>query len=175
MKDKIKENLEKFSDSIIKQKVLDNALEKLSETFEGDIPKSMVDYQVELYYQEILHRVGGNEKKVENILKLDNLTKESYKEKMKDKASQEIKIALILQDIVKKENIDVTDEEVIQYVEPMAKQYKTDVKKLVDAYKDNGKYELLKNEVETKKAYDFLYEAIKTKKGKKLSYEELFK
>jgi trigger factor len=173
-KNKVKENLQKFADDSIKSKVINEALDKLVDTFQGDIPNSMVEYQLDMYYQDILNRVGGNEKKAENMLKLENLTKETYREKMRDRALSEIKKALIIEDIIKKENISATEEEVKKHIEPYSAKYKIAVDELLKRYKDSGRYESIKHEVDISKAYDFIYDNVKIKKGKKIVLEDLF-
>jgi len=174
LKNKIKENLKQYADSALKQKVLNNTIEKLSNTFKGDIPESMINQQTDMYYNEIIYRVGGDEKRALNLLKMDNLTKESYKEKVKDDAIFDIKKSLILQDIVKKENITVDDNEIEEYADTIAKQYKMEKDKFIKMTKETGKYDILKNELEIQKAYDFLYNNVKIKKGKKINFKDLF-
>ncbi len=173
LKNKIKDNLQKYADMTIKQRATNEALKKIVDTYNGDIPESMITQQSEYYYQDIINRVGGNEKKAESILKMDNLNKEAYLEKMRENALFDIKKGLILQDIVKKENIVVNDDDIKNYIDPIAKQYKMEPEKFLKMATDTGKLEVIKNEIETKKAFDLIYDNIKFKKGKKLKFEDL--
>ena len=111
-------------------------------------------------------------KKAENILKMDKLTKESYKNKIEKDAIIEIKNGFIFQDIIKNENIEVSDDEITEFVKPFAKKYKMGTDEFIKMYKDAGKLEIFKNKIETTKVIDFLYENIKTKKGEKTTFTE---
>ncbi len=174
LREEISKDLDKFSDDIIKQKSINKLLDKLAESFKGDIPASMINQQQEMYYQDFINRIGGDVKKAENLLKMDNLTKESYKEKLKDNSIKEIKIGLIMQKLAKDENITVSDDEIKEYVEPMAKRYQINTDEFIKKYKDAQKLDLITNQIESKKVLDFIYENVKFKKGKKITLTELF-
>ncbi len=174
LREEIKNNLIKFSDDTLKQKTINKILDKLTETFKGDIPESMINQQQEMFYKEFVNRVGGDEKKAESLLKMDNLTKETYKEKVKDDSLKEIKIGLIIQKISTDEQITATDEDIQKFVEPIAKQYKITTEEFISKYKQAQQFELIKNQIESKKVLDHIYENAKIKKGKKINFTDLF-
>jgi len=166
LKDTVTKNLEEFATNAIKQKALNKIIKQISSTFDGTIPQSMIDQQIDSYYNELVQRFRGDEKRVLSLLKKDNLTKESYREKMKDQAIKEIKRALILSDIVKKESITVTEEEIKKHMEPFAKYYNSKIDELFELFKKAGNLKVFENEVEIQKALDFLFDNAKVKKGK---------
>jgi len=173
LKKKISDNLKSYSDNMIKQQALTAILEKIESSFKGEIPDSMIGQQTEMYYKEFVNRIGGDEKRAENLLKMDKLTKETYKDKFKDNAVKEIKKGLILREVVTKEEIKASEEDVNKFVEPIAKQYKMKIEDFLKMYKDSGKMSIFENEVETQLALDFLYNNAKIKKGKKISLKDL--
>lgn len=175
LKTSIKKELETYAEASIKDKILSEAINKLVESFTGDIPESMIENQINLYFKEIINRVGGDEKRAAQLLKMQNLTPESYKEKMKEPAIRDIKRMLILQDIVEKQKIEITEDEVKDYAGNIAKSYKMDVEKLLNIYKSSNQMSLIENEVKIKKAIDFLHNTIKIKKGKKINFADLNK
>ena len=172
--DKIQEELEKYALNSVKQIAINNAIKKLVETFEGDIPESMVNEQQELFYKDMVNKFGGNEKNVEKFLKMDNLTKDSYKQKVKDDAIYDIKKGLIIQKIVKGNNITASEDEIKEKIKPLAERYKMGIDEVLKMYKDAGQLDLIKSEIEMQKAIDFLHDNIKIKKGKKKTLKELF-
>lgn len=173
LKKKINDNLKKYTDNTIKQQSLNIILDKLVDSFKGDIPDSMIEQQTEMYYKEFVNKIGGDEKRAENLLKMDKLTKETYKERFKENAIKEIKKGLILREVVTKENIKAGEEDINKLVEPIAKQYKMKIEDFLKMYKDSGKMSIFENEVETQMALDFLYDNAKIKKGKKISIKDL--
>ena len=174
LKNKIKSDLEKFSETTIKQIAINKAITKLSATFKGDIPESMIEQQQNIFYNDFVGRFGGDEKKALSILKMENLTKDSYFEKIKEDAVNEIKRGLILQKIVKDENIKANDDDISKYIEPIAARYKMSNEDFLKMYKDAGRLGMIENEIEATKALDLIYDNIKFKKSKKVTLEELF-
>ena len=175
LKDKLKKNLEDYSTNFVKQKGLGKILKELTATFEGYIPESMINQQLEAFYNELLQRFYNDEKRALAMLKKEGLTKETYLEKMKDQAVEEIKKGLILNEIVKKEEIKVSEDDIKTHIESFAKHYKMKVEDLFEYSKKAGTLKVFENEVESKKALDFLYDNAKVKKGKKLTFEEMTK
>lgn len=175
LKQNIMEELEKYAENLAKQKVIDTIFDKLCDTFEGDIPQSMIDEQKELFYRNIVNNFGGNEKKVEQYLKMQNQTKESYKNQMEEPATKEIKRGLIIQDIIRNENINISDDDVKEYIKPFITDNSKNIDEIIDNYKKNRQYEMIKEEIEIKKAIDHIYNNAKIKKGKKLTLEEFNK
>ena len=68
----------------------------------------------------------------------------------------------------------MTDEDIKKYVEPIAKQYKLTSEEFINTYKKSQQFDLIKNQIESQKVLDFLYENVKIKKGKKITFKELF-
>jgi trigger factor len=175
LKNKIKTDLDEFSKNVVKNRAVNQIIKGLISTYEGPIPESMISQQLEAFYNELVQKFRGDEKRVQSMLKRDGLTKETYNEKMKDKAVEEIKRGLILSEVVKKEEIKVSEEDVKKHIEPYSKYYKMDAEKLYETFKNAGNLKMFENEIEAKKAVDFLFDNAKSKKGKKLSLEELSK
>jgi trigger factor len=175
LKDTVRKNITDYAEDTIKQKALKIILKEIIASFEGEIPQSMLIKQQEAFYQELVERFRGNEKAVLNSLKHDNLTKETYMEKMKDKSIEEIKKALILSEIVKLEQIKASDDDIKKHMEPFSKYYKMEVNELFENLKKAGNLHNFENQVEINKALDFIYENGKSKKGKKINFEDLLK
>jgi len=175
LRQNIKEELDKYGENIAKQKVIDTIFDKLCDTFEGEIPQSMVEEQKELFYRNIVNNFGGNEKKVEQYLKMQNLTKDSYKNQMEESATKEIKRGLIIQDIIKKENISISEDDVKEYIKPFITDNSKNIDEIIDNYKKNKQYDMIKEEIEIKKAIDHIYNNVKIKKGKKMTLEDFNK
>ena len=174
LRSKIKNDLQNYVDTLMKNTITNKALDIIIDSFEGEIPESMTEQQLEAYYKKIINNANGDEKKALNILKKNNLTKESYKEKMKDTSLKEIKKNLIIDRIVQEENIEANDQDITEYAELIAKNYKMEPNDLIKTYKDAGKLEMLKYEIKIKKAITSLSDNIKIKKGKKIDLKDFF-
>lgn len=175
LKTKVKERLEDFAVNTTKNKAFEKIVDKIIEQFEGDIPQSMIDYQQNAFYNQLVSQVGGDEKRVESFLKMQNMDKEAYKEKMKDDAVRLIKKSLILKKIIKEEKLEATEDEMKAYLEKMAKQYNLKSDDMFESYKKGGQLEYLENEVVSQKAVDYLCDKTKVSKNKKISLKDLEK
>lgn len=175
LKNHIKEELIKTAENIKKNKVIKDALDKIIETFEGEIPESMVSEQTNSMYNQFINRLGGNEKKAEQFLKYQNLTVEKFKENSKENALKEIKTMLIFQQIIKNQNFEVTDDDIKEYLKPFVEKTKKNIDEVIEHYKKNHEYEYLKEDVKMKKAQDYVIDNIKVKTGKKISLNDFVK
>ena len=148
-------------------------MDKIIKTFKGVVPQSMIDAQIDSYYKELLQKVGGDEKRANNMLSLEGLNKETYREKMKEKATNAIQRSLILNEIIKKESIKATEEDIKAHINKFAKFYNLNTNDLFDNYKKNNQLAMFEGEVEIEKAIDIIYNSLKAKKINKLSLKEL--
>ncbi len=175
LKKKIETDLNELTSKKIEKMTFDNVMNKIILTFKGEIPESMVTEQLTIYWNQFVDRFNKDEKKALSILSKENKTKDSYLQDFKEDAIKDIKIALITQDVVKKEDIKATEEDLKKHLESFAKYYKTDVNELYNMYKESSYLKIFENEVETRKAQEFIVNNIKIKKGKKLNFEEFLK
>lgn len=173
LKENLKKDMETFATNSVKNKAVESIMGELVKTFEGSIPKSMIDEQLNLYWNDFIQRFRNDEKKAISLLSRENKTKESYLEDLRDKATEEIKKALIIQEIVKKEGIKASEEDIKNHLSNFAKYYKMETDNLFKIYKDSNQLHVFENEIESKKAVDFLFDNVKSKKGKKITLEEL--
>ncbi len=173
LKTKIKSNLSEYAENITKQKGVDKILDVLIKTFKGDIPEVMINSQIDSFYNDLLRRSGNDEKRTAQMLKLEGLTKESYREKMKDKAEETVKKSLILNEITKKENFKVEEDEIKAHIGKFSKYYNINPDELFETYKKNGNLAMFENEILIEKAMDFIFKNAKSKKVNKLKIKDL--
>lgn len=114
----IKENKEK--DAMYKaqneliDKVTDNATVEISDTLvNNQIDDFIKDFEYRLMYQGL---------KLEDYLKHMNSTIEELRESRREDAKRTAKTKLVLEEIIKRENIEVTEEELNKKLEEMANQ-----------------------------------------------------
>lgn len=170
---KVRENLETYAADLTKEKAIDKIIKVILTTFEGNIPNSMVEGQLDSFYKEVLQRAGGDEKKALNLLKLEGHTKESYRDAMREKAVTLIKRSLILNDIVEKEKILAEEEDIKKYISKFAKFYNIKAEDLFENYKKNNQLEIFENDVKIEKAMDLLFQSAKIKKTIKTAIKDI--
>lgn len=176
-KNKLKENMTSYADDLTKQKMYQKIMDKILESFEGVIPASMLKAELKSYYDDVLQRVGGDEKRALSMLKLEGFqSKEAYLDSMKDKAEKSIKELLVMHNIVKKENFEVSEDDMKKFFDTFAKMYgTTDGTALYENYKKNNQLGMFEDSVKQTKARDFICDSAKVKSTKKMSIADLDK
>ncbi len=128
-KEDVKKTLEvKKKDAAEKEKE-SKVLEKLIESCEVDVPEAMLRYNQEKMLGDFEQRLAYQGLKLEQYLQITKQTKEDMLEQVKPEALRRIKSSLIIEEIAKTENIEVSDEEVDKEIEKTASMYQLDVEK----------------------------------------------
>ena len=169
-KNKLKENMTSYANDLTKQKMYQKIMDKVLESFEGAIPASMLNAELKSYFDDILQRVGGDEKRALAMLKLEGFdSKEAYLDSMKDKAERSIKELLVMHNIVKKENFEVSEDDMKKFFDTFAKMYgTTDGNALYETYKKSGQLGMFEDSVKQNKARDFICDSAKITKTNKV-------
>lgn len=117
------------------------AEEELYETLvkENDfvVPLKMIEAEAKTMVQEFAQKLSYQGMKFEDYLKYFNQTTESILESYKPEAEKRIKLRTILKAIVKKENIEVSDNEVEKELKIMSDTYKMPVEEIKKYVKEN--------------------------------------
>lgn len=151
IKAKLTETNEKKADSEYEDKIL----EAISEASEVDLPQAMIDSQIDSMVQEMEYRMMYQGMKMDDFLKYTNQTMESLRESYKEQAAKNVKARLVLEQIIKEENITDTQEEVDKKIAELAEQ----AKKSVEEYNkdvDERQLEYIKNQIVMDKLFAYL-------------------
>ena len=87
-------------------------IEKVVENATVEVPQVMVEQQAEDYIREFEYRLSYQGLKLDDYLKYANTTVEELKASRMDDALKTVKTRLVLEAIVKKEGIEVTDKDI---------------------------------------------------------------
>ena len=161
LKNSIKERLEKQNKDREKYEKQDAAVKAVVDTMEVDIPSGMVELETENMMKDMESRMSYQGLKMEQYLKMMGKTETEFKKEYEPQAIEAIKSRLAIEEIVKAEKLDATEEEIKAKLEEMAKNYGRDAKDL-EANENIKDY--IKKGIESEKAMDFLVENCKEKK-----------
>lgn len=135
---------------------MENALvEKICEGVQGEIPKCMIESQIDAMIQEMSYRLMYQGAKIEDFLKYTGQTMEQLRESYSERAEKTVKTRLVFEAIEKQEKIEATDEEVDARIAELAES----VKKPVEEYKktvEERQLEYIKNDIVGNKLIDLL-------------------
>lgn len=150
---------EKMSIELSKQEKAEkeNAiLEKLIETSKVDIPEAMIEDQLNDEVNQFAARLRNQGLELEKYLELTGSDMEAMREQLRPTAQKRVNADLVLETLVKTENIQVSDEEVDKELEKLAEQYSAeDTEEFIENMK-RGDLEFLKQGIANNKAIELL-------------------
>ncbi len=147
-----------------------NVIKVVTDAAKVDIPQCMIDAKIEDLIRDFGYRLSSQGLSLDQYMKYTGATVDTFKEQFKDQAAEQVKTALVLGEIAKKENVEVTDEDVENEFKRMAEMYGMEVDKLKEYIKD-GEKDSLKEELKIKKAVDKIVGAAKVKRAAKKKEE----
>ena len=153
-----REKLEKQNADKAERELEDEIIKKITETTDVEIPDAMIENQIDRMVQEMEYRLSYQGLKLADYLKYVGKSMEDFRKDYTEQATEYVKSQLVIEEIIAREEIKPTDEEVEKRVEAMATaQGKPvpDVKKNMNA----RQLDYIRNDIIIKKFFDLLKEA----------------
>ena len=132
-----------------------NVVEKVVENAEIELPAPMVDMQCEQMLDDYARRMQSQGLPLEQYMQYTGMTVEKLKEQFRPQAERNLKTRLVLEEIVKAENIAVSEEAIDAEIEKMAAAYKIEPAKMKE-YVGAEQREELAMDLKIQEAVDFL-------------------
>lgn len=140
-----------------KRKQEEQAISQAIENATMDIPEAMVETEIHQMSNDFAQRLQQQGLNMEQYLQFTGLTEEKIHDELKPQAEKRIQTRLVLEAVVKAENIEVSDEKVDEELAKMAEAYKMEVEKLKEFMGENEKTQI-KNDIAVQEAVTFLVE-----------------
>lgn len=124
-----------------------------------DIPEAMINTQVNRMLEDFAQRLQAQGLSVEQYFQYTGVTAEKIIEDMKPQAVKNIQSRLVLEAVVKAENIEVSDAEFEEELNKMAEQYKMEIEKIKEFM---GEYESkqIREDIAIQKAVDVIVNSV---------------
>jgi len=155
LKEKTKKSLEESKKQEAENAVREAVVEKATANAEVEIPEVMVENELDQMLKEFEQRLQMQGMNLELYFQFSGQDEAALKGQMKEDAEKRVRTNLVLEAIVKAENINVTDEEVDAEIAKMAEMYQMEVDHIKAAL---GSLEGIKADMNIRKAVDFLVE-----------------
>ena len=156
-KNHIKEHLGEHAQEDAKIQTENKIIDEIVKTMECDVPEIMIKRELDAIMQDMEYRLMYQGANLEAYAKYLNTTVEKLREERHDDAIKSVKMRLALQEIMKKENFDVSKEDLDKYIENIAKR----VNKSSEEYKKSltdERLNYIRNEILMNKLLEFLVE-----------------
>ncbi|WP_151172957.1 trigger factor [Pseudoalteromonas ruthenica] len=126
LKEEVKKNMSRELDQAVKAKVKEQAIEGLLEQNEVDVPKALVEQEIDALRKQAAQRFGGDA----------NNMPELPAELFQEQAIKRVKTGLLLGEVIKANEIEADDAKVEELINTMASAYE-DPSEVVEYYKSN--------------------------------------
>lgn len=151
----LKKHLEEHATEHALAEARNKVIDELVKQVDINIPESMLHEEVHYILDDIAQRLSYQGLSLEMYLKDINKTQEQFEEDLKPQARQSVKARLVLQKIIKDQDIKATDAELDAKIAEFAKSYNQEVETFKQSIGDNGK-NYLQNQIVQDKLYAYL-------------------
>ncbi|MBR3660651.1 MAG: trigger factor [Bacilli bacterium] len=155
LKKSIKEHLEGHKKTDIENKFVEELMDKISKNTEVDIPEEMVEEEID----RLVHRAEENLKyqgiSLDLYYQFTKTTKEDMRKQLEPEAFKNVMYRLILEEVMKLEDIKVTDEDVENEIKKIMDEFKVTRE---DIEKEYGSLDNLKYDLQVRKTFERLSE-----------------
>ena len=117
----------------------------------------MIEMQVDVMIDEFAQRIAQQGLSFEQYMQFSGTTPEKLKEQVRPDAIKRIQGSLVLEQIVKEENIEASEEEVEAEIQKMADAYGMETDKIREVMGDSER-ESMKKDIALQKAVEFIME-----------------
>lgn len=149
----------------------EEAIKKIVDKSNMEIPDAMLATQIETMIEEFAQRISGQGLSFEQYLQFSGMTMEKLKEQVKPDALSRIQNGLVLEQIAKEENIEVTEEELDAEIEKMAASYQVTPDQ-IKTFMNDSERDSMKKDVAVQKAVALVMANIKERAKPKSKKEE---
>lgn len=170
-KESVKKNLEKTKEDNAKRTKEDEAIGKIIEKSQMEIPDAMIDTQVQNMIQEFAQRMASQGLSLDQYMQFSGMTIDKLKEQVRPEAVTRIQSSLVLEQIAKDENIEITEEEIEAELKKMSEMYGMDIDKLKE-YMGDAEKESIKRDLAVQKAVEVVMDNIKERAKAKTKKEK---
>ena len=157
LKASTRERLESYAKAGAESQMKDAAVGKVVESNEVDIPRIMVEDEIDRMMQELDQQMRYQGLSLEQYLAFTQKDAAAFRDEIRADAEKAVKTRLIMNGIVEAEKFEVTPEELEEELKVMAIQYQMTADKVKELIgEENMKY--LEKDLKTKKAIEFIFE-----------------
>ncbi len=156
-KEDVRKSLAKQKEDAAKRTQEDEAVQKIVENSSMELPEPMIEMQVDVMIDEFAQRIAQQGLSFEQYMQFSGTTPEKLKEQVRPDAIKRIQGSLVLEQIVKEENIEASEEEVEAEIQKMADAYGMETDKIREVMGDSER-ESMKKDIALQKAVEFIME-----------------
>jgi trigger factor len=173
LKKDIREKLAQHASRKVREHSISQLLDKVAAGAQIALPKSMLESELEEEWQRFLGRLRADESVVLRELEKEGRSRQSVQEEWKPAAEKKLRLQLVVSEMVKRENVEATQEELDGRVKADAEARGISFEQAKEIYTKNHLYDYLAFDIKNEKLYDQLLSSARRQKGKKVKLLDL--
>ena len=162
LKAEVRKNMERELSNTVKSKVKEQVLKGIVEHNEVELPKAMIDQEIDALRKQAAERFGGNAEQ------MPNLPAELFEEQAKER----VKVGLLLGEVIRTNEMKAEDERVDTIIANAASAYE-DPQEVIEYYKSNNDMmQQIRNVALEEQAVEFVLDKAKVTE-KEASFDDI--
>ncbi len=161
LKNSIKEKMQKQNDEKAKYETEENAIKAVCDEVELEIPSGMIETETDNMLEDVKHNLSHQGLTIEQYYSIMGKTEAQVRDEMKEHAEKNVKSRLVIEAIIKAENITPDEKEVEEKLKEMAKNYG---QKEEEALKNEYLKQYITDNMKVEKAINLIIDNAKIKK-----------
>lgn len=152
LKKHIKSDLETAKKTEADNKVTSDLLEAVTKGIEVEIPAVMIEKEIDNLINDFSYRLQAQGLDLNTYLMYTGMEKDAFRDGFKENAENQVKLQLALEAIVKAENIEVTEEELNEEYDNLAKTYNMEAEVIKKSLSEDA----VKGDIVNRKAVELI-------------------
>ena len=158
LKAKVKDEIKEQKEAAAKNAVQEEAISKAVENSKiGDIPEAMIEDDVQRQMDQYFSGMQQQGINPDMYFKLTGTSEEDLRKQFREGSEERVKTNLVLEAIVEKENIEISEDEINDEIKDLATQYGMDEKAVRSALSDD----MLKHDISIRKVVQEMTDSAK--------------
>lgn len=149
----IEAEIKEQKERVAENKYIDDLVDKASNNMKIELAKELIDVESEAMFEDFMKRITAQGIPEEMYFQYTGTTKEDVVAKMNDEAEKRLKARYLLQEIIKAEKLDASDEEIDKDINEIKEHYGMTEEEVL---KEIGGRDYIKMNIMFKKAIDVL-------------------
>lgn len=175
MKADIMRNMEAIKERRINEIKSNALLEQLVEKYNFDLPKSMVQAELDHRWRMMAQQFGTTSEQLDKLVASSGQSKQTMLTEWTGDAEKMLKSRIIVESLLKDRNITVTPEEIEKEMESIAEKSGVSAEEVKKHYADPRSKEYLIDDTKEQKLYKELFGQVTVTTGDKMAFADLFK
>lgn len=139
----------------VSREFAEKALSTLREQVEVDLPEALVRAEMDTHLHKFLHRLEEAELNLEDYFNASGTSQEDFLSDLRSQAELSLMNRLVLESVVEKEELDLTEEDMTEAIQALAAQSEDPVAYL-NAFRESGQELALASDILRNRALDII-------------------